>query len=137
MQNSIEVLVKLFDRYKDIEAYQQTLDEQKKKLEAFRDARRYRFVPDLVGGTAQYEENLASIKNLEQRLETLIIEQSEAHTGEDIEKCQIKAQLINKLFPVTVKAFIIQMSVCINDSCTRHYFTLPSAPKKRFSGHTN
>jgi len=93
MQKSIEVLVKLFDRYKDIEAYQQTLDEQKKKLEAFRDARRYRFVPDLVGGTAQYEENLASIKDLEQRLETLIVQQSEAHTGEDIEKCQIKAQL--------------------------------------------
>lgn len=93
MQDSIEVLVKLFDRYKDIEAYQQALDEHKKKLDAFREARRYRFVPDLVGGTAQYEENVAQIKNLEQRLETLITEQAEGHPGADIEKCRLKAQL--------------------------------------------
>ena len=35
------------------------LEEQKKKLSAFKEARRYRFVPDLVGGKTQYEENLA------------------------------------------------------------------------------
>lgn len=96
MQKSIETLVKLFDRYKDIEIYNQRLAEQKDKLEAFRTARRYRFVPDLVGGKTQYEENLSSIKNLEQRLETLVLEQNEAHSGEDIEKGRIKAQLVGE-----------------------------------------
>ncbi len=93
MQNSIEMLVKLFDRYKDIEAYNQRLAEQKKKLDAFREARRYRFVPDLVGGKTQYEENLSTIKDLEQQLETLTTEQSEAHSSEDIEKGRAKSQL--------------------------------------------
>ncbi len=50
MQKSIEVLVKLFNRYGDIEIYNDRLEEQKKKLAAFREARKYRFVPDLVGG---------------------------------------------------------------------------------------
>lgn len=96
MQKSIETLVKLFDRYKDIEVFNQRLAEQKDKLEAFRAARRYRFVPDLVGGKTQYEENLSSIKDLEQRLETLVLDQNEAHSGEDIEKGRIKAQLVGE-----------------------------------------
>jgi hypothetical protein len=50
MQKSIEVLVKLFNRYGEIEAYSEDLEEQKKKLSVFREARKYRFVPDLVGG---------------------------------------------------------------------------------------
>lgn len=93
MQKSIEVLVRLFDRYKDIEVFNSRLDEQKKRLVTFRDARKYRFVPDLVGGKAQYDENLAKIHDLQVKLDNLTSEQIEAHNEADIEKSQLKAQL--------------------------------------------
>lgn len=93
MQRSIDVLVKLFDRYKDIEAFSTELEEQKKKLSAFKEARRYRFVPDLVGGKTQYEENLAQIRSLETKLDNLVTETTEIHDTEDIEKVRLKSQL--------------------------------------------
>ena len=93
MQRSIDVLVKLFDRYKDIEAFSTELEEQKKKLSAFKEARRYRFVLDLVGGKTQYEENLAQIRSLETELDNLVTETTEIHDTEDIEKVRLKSQL--------------------------------------------
>ena len=93
MQRSIDVLVKLFDRYKDIEAFSTELEEQKKKLSAFKEARRYRFVPDLVGGKTQYEENLAKIRSLETELDNLVTETTEIRDTEDIEKVRLKSQL--------------------------------------------
>lgn len=93
MEKSIDMLLKLFNRYVDIEARKQSLDEATKKLEAFRAARKYRFVPDLVGGVKQYEENLASIRDLEVQLQTLTTEQASSHTAEDIAKSQEKSRL--------------------------------------------
>ena len=94
MQKSIDMLVKLFNRYIDIEPRKQGFDEATKKLEAYRAARKYRFVPDLVGGAKQYEENVTAIRDLEMQLNTLIIGQSEKHSAEDIAKSQQKAKLI-------------------------------------------
>lgn len=93
MQKSIDRLVKLFDRYKDIEIYNVRLDEQKKKLAAFKEARRYRFVPDLVGGKSQFEENVASIRRLTEELDMLISQQDEGHSEEEIEKSRQKDEL--------------------------------------------
>ena len=93
MQKSIEVLVKLFDRYKDVEVFNGRLEEQKKKLSAFREARKYRFVPDLVGGKTQYEENVRQINTLQIELDNLLTAQNESHSEQDIEKGQIKAEL--------------------------------------------
>lgn len=94
MQKSIDMLVKLFNRYIDIEPRKQGLDEATKKLEAFRVARKYRFVPDLVGGVTQYEENLTAIRDLEMQLYTLTTEQTENHSAEDIAKSQEKSRLM-------------------------------------------
>lgn len=94
MQGAIEMLVKLFDRYKEIEAYTERQTEQKKRLEAFRKARDFNFIPNLVGGKTQYEDNVAMIGELEQQLASLTIEQAEAYTNEDIEKSRIKTQLV-------------------------------------------
>lgn len=94
MQGAIEMLVKLFDRYKEVEAYTQRQTEQKKRLEAFRSARNYNFIPSMVGGKTQYEENVVIIEELEQQLATLTVEQADAYTNEDIEKSRIKAQLV-------------------------------------------
>lgn len=93
MQKSIDVIVKLFNRYGEIEAYNTRLDEQKKKLAAFREARKYRFVSDLVGGKKQYEENLVRIQSLQNQLDSLISDETLGHSEEDIEKSRAKSQL--------------------------------------------
>ncbi|WP_199699526.1 MULTISPECIES: hypothetical protein [unclassified Lactobacillus] len=58
MQKSLDRLVTLFDRYKDIEVY-------KEKLSAYKAARKYRFVSDLAGGDKQYEANVQKINSLQ------------------------------------------------------------------------
>lgn len=93
MQKSIDILVKLFDRYKDVEVFNGRLEEQKKKLAAYREARKYRFVPDLVGGKTQYNENVAQIRSLQIELDNLTEEQVEDQKDVDIEKSRIKSQL--------------------------------------------
>ena len=93
MQKSIDVLVKLFDRFQDIEVYNGRLVEQKKKLAAYRDARKYRFVPDLVGGKTQFDENALQIRSLQVELDNLTAEQVEDQKEVDIEKSRIKSQL--------------------------------------------
>ena len=98
MQKSIDRMVKLFDRYRDIEDYTSRLEEQKKKLAAYREARKYRFVSDLVGGKEKYDENLAKIHSLQVELDTLTSEQVETHSEEDIEKNKQKSDLKDKKF---------------------------------------
>ena len=93
MQKSIDILVKLFDRYKDVEVFNGRLEEQKKKLAAYREARKYRFVPDLVGGKTQYDENVAQILSLQIELDNLTAAQVEDQKEVDIEKSRIKSQL--------------------------------------------
>lgn len=98
MQKSIDRLVKLFDRYRDIEDYTSRLEEQKKKLSAYKEARKYHFVSDLVGGKEKYDENLAEIHSLQIKLDTLTSEQVETHSEEDIEKNKLKSDLKDKKF---------------------------------------
>ena len=100
MQKSIDRLVKLFNRYGDIEDYTSRLEEQKKKLATYREARRYRFVSDLVGGKEQYDANVAEIRSLQMELDTLTSEQVETHSEEDIEKNKVKSELKDKRFRV-------------------------------------
>lgn len=93
MEKSIAMLVALFDRNKDIQVYRQNLAEEKKKLDVFKEARKYHFVSNLVGGKNQYEENLALIRDLEIQLSTLTQQADQGHTEEEIEKGKEKAQL--------------------------------------------
>jgi len=96
MQRSLDRLVKLFDRYKDIEAYNTKLKEQKDKLSTYKAARKYQFVSDLVGGNKQYEENLSKIRSLQEELDNLTSGQSEVHSEEDIEKRHQKDELTGR-----------------------------------------
>ncbi len=93
MEKSIALLVALFDRNKDIQVYRQNLAEEKKKLDVFKEARKYHFVSSLVGGKDKYEENLALIRDLEIQLSTLTEQADQGHTEEEIEKGKEKAQL--------------------------------------------
>lgn len=96
MDKSISVIVALFDRYKDIEEFKANSTEHKKKLDAYKEARRYNFISDLVGGKKQYEQNLAKIRDLEFQLGTLMEEAEKGHSEEDIERNKTKAALTNQ-----------------------------------------
>ena len=93
MEDSIEMLVTLFNRYGDIEVFSARLDEQKEKLKAFRAARKFNFISDLVGGKTKYEENLKRIADLELELDNLTEEQVEDYSEEEVEKSRKKSQL--------------------------------------------
>lgn len=93
MEKSIEMLIKLYNYYKDIEVYKQGLKEQDDKLSAYKEARKYRFVSDIVGGQEKYEENLAEINQLQMELDSLTMEQTECSNSVDIEKGKLKEQL--------------------------------------------
>ena len=93
MEKSIRILVKLFDRYKDIKEFSSRLEEQTKKLTTYTNARKYQFVSDIVDGKTQFEGNLALIRDLEMELESLTESQSESHSEEEIKKSKEKSRL--------------------------------------------
>lgn len=66
---------------------------KRKKLEVYRDARKYDFISNLVGGQAKFEENRETIKSLYEELSLLTTEAEKGYSEENIEKSQIKAQL--------------------------------------------
>ncbi len=100
MDKSITSIVTLFDRYKDIEKFKVNVNEQKKKLDAYKEARKYKFISDLVGGQKKYEENLTVIRNLELELATLMEEAEKGHSEEEIELNKHKAALTNEKITV-------------------------------------
>lgn len=93
MEKSINVILTLFDKYKDIEVFKQSVDEHKNRLAAYNTARKYEFISNLVGGKKKYEENLQEIRALEQELGTLMEVAEKGHTDEEIEKNKRKAEL--------------------------------------------
>lgn len=93
MEKSINTILTLFNKYKDIEVFKQSVEEHKKKLAAYKDARKYDFISNLVGGNKKYEENLQAISSLEQELGTLMEVAEQGHTDEEIEKNKRKAEL--------------------------------------------
>lgn len=93
MDKSITSILTLFDKYKDIEEFKTNVTEHKKKLDAYKEARRYHFISDLVGGQKKYEENLAVIRDLELQLATLMEEAEKGHSEEELELNKKKAAL--------------------------------------------
>lgn len=96
MEKSINTLLTLYDKYKDIEVFKTNVSEHKKKLDTFKEARKYHFISDLVGGQKKYEENLATIRDLELQLATLMEEVEKGHSEEEIELNKKKAALTNE-----------------------------------------
>ena len=82
MEKSINMLLALFDKYKDIEVFKTSVAEHKRKLDAYREARKYEFISNLVGGNKKYEENLVRIQALERQLGALTEEAEKGHTEE-------------------------------------------------------
>lgn len=84
-KESIKILLSLFDYYKDIEPFHNRYDLETDKLKTFKNARKYSFISNLIGGKKQYEENLMRISDLKAELESLTDTTSENITQEEIE----------------------------------------------------
>ena len=93
MEKSITTILTIFDVYKEIAGLKASVEEHKKKLDAYKTARKYNFISDLVGGKTKYEENLAKIRSLELQLSTLMEEAEKGHTEDEIEKNKQKSTL--------------------------------------------
>lgn len=76
--------------------FKANVTEYKRKLDAYKEARRYQFISDLVGGQKKYEENIAIIRDLELQLATLMEEAEKGHSEEEIELNKKKAALTNE-----------------------------------------
>ncbi len=93
MEKSITAIVTLFNRYGEVEEFKNKVAEHKSRLDTYKQARKYHFISDLVGGNKKYEENLVVIRSLENQLATLMDDAEKGHTEEDIEKNKKKAAL--------------------------------------------
>ena len=69
------------------------MQKKRKKLDVFKEAGKYHFISNLVGGKEKYEENLALIRDLEIQLSTLTEQADQGHTEDEIAKGQQKAVL--------------------------------------------
>lgn len=72
---SIETLLKIFGRYEEIQHYSKEYALAKNRKETFNNARKLSFVPNLVGGDKQLEENLRRIQELQYSLSSYAFEE--------------------------------------------------------------
>lgn len=92
---SITTLIQLFNLYDNIARYKERLKYKSNQLTTFRNARRYAFISNLVGGKKQFELNVSEIERLEYDLSHLQDTHQEEIGSDDIEKNQQKLQLRN------------------------------------------
>lgn len=92
---SIITFIQLFNLYDDVEVYKNRLTEKSEKLKTFKNARKYNFISNLIGGKEKFEGNIAKIKELEYELLQLKDTHQENLNTDDIEKSKEKVRLKN------------------------------------------
>lgn len=85
-KDAIKILVSLFNRHDEIKAFEKQIEDADERIKAFRDARRYEFIPSAVDGTKKYEENISIIANLKEKREELEVSNNSSITSTDVEK---------------------------------------------------
>lgn len=85
-KEAIKVLVALFNRYEEVKAFEEQIRDADERITAFRQARKYEFIPSAVDGTKKYEENLSTIAILKQEKEKLETANNSGVTPSDVEK---------------------------------------------------
>lgn len=96
-ESSLTTLIQLFNYYDDIAIYQERLTESKNKLKAFKEARKYNFISNLIGGQKQFELNATRIKELEYQLSQLQENEENLNIdSQDVENSKQKIRLKNQ-----------------------------------------
>lgn len=85
-KDAIDVLVALFNRYEEIKAFKEQIRDADDRIAAFRNARKYEFIPSAVDGTKKYEDNLFVIANLKQEKEKLEATNNSGITSSEVKK---------------------------------------------------
>lgn len=76
-------------------AFEEQLKLAEDRITAFREARKYQFIPSAVDGLSKYEENISVIASLKQEKAELEISNNQAVNAEEVEKAnQANALLI-------------------------------------------
>lgn len=92
-KDAIKVLLTLFNRYAEVKAFEEQIRDADDRIAAFRQARKYEFIPSAVDGTKKYEENLSAIASLKYEKEKLESSNNSGITSSDVEH----ANAINNL----------------------------------------
>lgn len=85
-KDAIDVLVALFNRYEEVKTFKEQIRDADERITAFRNARKYEFIPSAVDGTKKYEENLSVIASLKQEKEKLETTNNSSITSTEVEK---------------------------------------------------
>lgn len=102
-KESIKILMNLLDYYKDIEPFQARFDLEEDKLKTFKNARKYSFISNLIGGTKQYEDNINKISTLKAELDSLTYDTVDEITQEDIEQSKHREYLKSNKFNLEIQ----------------------------------
>lgn len=84
-KDAIHILVALFNLYSSILVFEEQLKLADEKITAFREARRYQFIPTAVDGMKKYEENIESIASLKRKKHELISSENKSVNEKDVE----------------------------------------------------
>lgn len=85
-KDAVHILVVLFNLYSSILIFEEQLKLADEKITAFREARRYQFIPTAVDGMKKYEENIEAIASLERKKHELISSENKSVDEKDVEK---------------------------------------------------
>jgi len=87
-EKAIRVLVALYNQYAEIEAFEQQLKTAEARIDAFRKARRYQFIPSAVDGMKKYEENIQIISELKRKKSELELSGDQSFSEEEVKKAE-------------------------------------------------
>ncbi|NLP25390.1 MAG: DUF2326 domain-containing protein [Syntrophomonadaceae bacterium] len=87
-EKAIRVLVALYNQYAEIEAFELQLKTAEARIDAFRKARRYQFIPSAVDGMKKYEENIQIISELKRKKSELELSGDQSFSEEEVKKAE-------------------------------------------------
>ena len=87
-EKAIRVLIALYNQYAEIEAFEQQLKTAEARIDAFRQARRYQFIPSAVDGMKKYEENIQIISELKRKKTELELSGNQSFSEEEVKKAE-------------------------------------------------
>lgn len=94
---AIKVLVTLFNKYESVLVFEEQLKSAEDKIAAFREARKYQFIPSAVDGMKKYEENISIIASLKEEKTNLETSNNQAVNSEEVEKANQANELMNQM----------------------------------------
>lgn len=87
-EKAIRVLVALHNQYAEIEAFEQQLKTAEARIKAFREARKYQFIPSAVDGMKKYEGNVQLISELKRKKSALEQNGNQSFNEEEVKKAE-------------------------------------------------